>query len=80
MKKQEEYSWDNVTLVLIGGGEIELDIREDMFDEIWDDLKSNLATNAIWFCANWDEEIMVVSYYKVGLDFIDFKKIIGTRS
>ncbi len=78
MTKKIDHTWDSVTLVLIGGGEVELVIRSDVYDEVWDEIRVCFAKNDIWFCANWDN--CGVSYYGRSLDFIDFKKIIGISS
>lgn len=69
-----------INLVLINGDKINLLIREDVFDEIWEGIALSLATEAVWCCGNWTPKVFKAYYLGSSLDYIDFKKVIGIES
>lgn len=77
MAKQKHWDWHEINLVLINGDKINLAIREDIYDDIWEGIELSLATEAVLCCLDWADIGLKVNYLGTELVYIDFKKIIG---
>jgi predicted nicotinamide N-methyase len=76
-KKEPEYIWFDYILILENGRTVEIKIREDAVDKVYEEIKQHLELNGIWWCGNWYGDCFNAKYLGNCLDYIDFKKVIG---
>ncbi len=76
-KPEPKKEWGRLSLLLLNGKEVDVDYQENVFDEMWDDMMTQLGKDGVWFCGNWDKNTVEVTYCGVMLDFLNMNKVIG---
>lgn len=69
--------YTNITLITINGKEIYLEFPEDIFEEVWKEIRIAFETQSLWNCDNWCN-LSATLGDKIFTE-IDFQKIIGVN-
>ena len=74
---EPEETWTRFTLILLNGREIIIDCRDDLFEEIRDEMMMELEKGGLWWCGNWDTDKLEIDYLGYNLTSVVMNKVIG---